>query len=105
MEGSADTEDVQILDKRPSTEKGEFMKNVRSVDKNLRSERTAKDKHKPMDSKDKQRNKGIHKSCISVYNQFSNNTEQCRVTTHENKTDSNNSQTMGKDVINHADKK
>jgi hypothetical protein len=105
MEESADTEDVQIPDKRPSTEKDEFMKNVTSVDKNLRSKRTGKVKHKPMDLKDKQENKGIHKSCISIYNQFSNNTEQCKVTIHENKTDSNNSQTMGKGVINHANKK
>jgi len=68
MEESADTEDVPIPDKRPSTEKDKFMKNVRSVDKNLRSEKTAKNKHKPMDSKAAQENKGIHKSCISVYN-------------------------------------
>lgn len=105
MEQSADTEDVQIPDKRLPTEKDEFVKNVTSVDKNLRSKRTAKANHKPVDSKDKQENKGIHKSCISIYSQFSNSTEQCKVTTHENKTDSNNSQTKGKDVISHADKK
>lgn len=105
MEESADTEDVQIPDKRPPTEKDEFMKNVTSVDKNLKSKRTEKANHKPVDSKDKQENKGIHKSCISIHNQFCNNTEQCKVPTHENKTDSNNSQTKGNGVINHEDKK
>ena len=105
MEKSDDTDDVQIPDKRPPTEKDEFTKNVTSVDKNIRSKRTAKANHKPVDSKDKQENKGIHKSCISIYNQFSNNTEQYKVTTHENKLDSNNSQTKGNGVINHADKK
>ena len=105
MENGDDTEDVQIPDKRPPTEKDEFTKNATSADKNLRSKRTAKANHKPVDSKDKQENKGIHKSFISIYNQFSNNTEQCKVTTHENKTDSNISQIKGNVVISHADKK
>jgi len=105
MEEGDGTEDVQIPDKKLPTEKDEFMKNVTSVDKNLRSKRTAKANQKPVDSKDKQENKGIHKSCIPIYNQFSNNTEQCKVSIHENKTDSNNLQTKGKDLINHADKK
>lgn len=105
MEESAGTDDVQIPDKRLPTEKDEFTKNVTSVDKNLRSKRTAKANHKPVDSKDKQENKGIHKSCISINNQFSNNTEQCKVTIHENKTDSNNLQTKGKGVINNGDKR
>jgi len=105
IEDSGGTEGVQIPDKRLPTEKYEFMKNVTSVNKNLRSKRTAKANHKPLDSKDKQENKGMHKSCISIYNQFSNNTEQCKVTIRENKTDSNNSQTKGKGLINYADKK
>jgi MYND finger. len=105
MEDSADTDDVQISDKRPASEKDEFMKEVTSVDKNLRNKRTAKANHKPVDSKDKQENNGIYKSHISIYNQFSNNKEQCKVTTHENKTDTNNSQTKGNGVINHTDKK
>jgi hypothetical protein len=49
LEESADTEDVQIPDKRPPTEKDEFMKNVTSVDKDIRSKRTTKAKHKQMD--------------------------------------------------------
>lgn len=105
MEESPGTEDVQIPDKRLPTEKDEFTKNVTSVDKNLRSKRTAKANHKPVDSKDKQEDKGIQKSCISIHNQFSNNTEQCKVTIHENKTDSNNLQTKGKGVINNGDKR
>lgn len=105
MEESDDTDDVQIPDKRLPTEKDEFTKNVKSVDKNLRSKRTAKANHKPVDSKDKQESKGIHQSCIAIYNQFSNSTEQRKVTTHENESDSNISETKGNGVINHADKK
>jgi splicing suppressor protein 51 len=103
---SADTEDVQIPEKKLDTEKDtEFTKNLTSVGTNLRSKGTAKANNKTMASKDKQKHKGIHKSHISICNQFSNNKDQCKVTIYENKTDTNNSQAKGDGVINHTDQK
>jgi splicing suppressor protein 51 len=70
--------------------------------KNARSKGTAKANDRTVDF---QENKGTQTSHISICNQCSNNKEQCKVTTHENKTDTRNSHRKGNGVINLTNKK